>query len=243
MPLYGTAVLANWGGVAPGTEHDYSRWHATEHMPERLAVPGFLRGRRAVAVDKTTTAPYFMMYEARSAAVFESAPYLTRLNDPTPWTARVLSTYVAPIRTVCHIEDSRGEGVGGYLGSLRIDRDQGPGMDRDAEEHLRRTLRSALQTASEDLDLIACHLLRGDPEIGQSDTVEKAARESRGDPDRIVDWAMLMEGVDLEGVEAALARAENSILRSNRVEPAVAVYATTHALTATDLNPAAGLDR
>ena len=121
MPLYGSAVLANWGGVAPGSERDYSRWHAMEHMPERLAVPGFLRGRRAVAEAHETDAPLFMMYEAETAAVFESEAYLARLNNPTPWTRRILSSYVRPIRTVCHVVDSLGDGIGGVLGSIRID--------------------------------------------------------------------------------------------------------------------------
>ena len=99
--LMGQGVLVNWGGVDAEQEDDYNMWHSREHMPERLAVPGFRRGRRGIAVDGTPeTLKYFMMYEAVDANVFASAPYLARLNDPTPWTRRILSAYIAPSRTI-----------------------------------------------------------------------------------------------------------------------------------------------
>ncbi len=236
MPLHGSAVLANWGGVAPGSERDYSRWHAMEHMPERLAVPGFLRGRRAVAEAHETDAPLFMMYEAETAAVFESEAYLARLNDPTPWTRRILSSYVRPIRTVCHVVDSLGDGIGGVLGSIRIDRT----TSGEGESVSEAAMRSAFHTATRETDLIGGHLLRGDPTVGQADTVEKAARESRGDPDRVVAWAILFEAVDRESVEAALSLATKE-LANEAVEPRLGVYVTTHVLSAADLSAALGM--
>ena len=46
MPLRGRAFLPMWFGLAEGYEREFDRWHTIEHMPERLGVPGFLRGRR-----------------------------------------------------------------------------------------------------------------------------------------------------------------------------------------------------
>lgn len=112
--LLGQGALVNWGGVVAEQEDDYNMWHSREHMPERLAVPGFRRGRRGVAVVGTPeTLKYFMMYEAADADVFVSAPYLARLNDPTPWTRRILSAYIAPSRTICRVIASKGLGAGG----------------------------------------------------------------------------------------------------------------------------------
>ena len=50
MSFLGTAILAFWADVDPSGEADYVDWHNREHMPERCAVPGFLRGRRYVAM-------------------------------------------------------------------------------------------------------------------------------------------------------------------------------------------------
>jgi hypothetical protein len=46
MPLRGKGAIAIWNGLAADGEDDFYRWHNTEHMPERVGVPGFLRGRR-----------------------------------------------------------------------------------------------------------------------------------------------------------------------------------------------------
>ena len=53
-------------------------------MPERVAIPGFLRGRRYVALDADLE--FFNLYEAASPKVLAGPDYLERLNNPTPWT-------------------------------------------------------------------------------------------------------------------------------------------------------------
>ena len=50
MSFLGKAILAFWADVDASGEADYNDWHTREHMPERCGVPGFLRGRRYVAV-------------------------------------------------------------------------------------------------------------------------------------------------------------------------------------------------
>ncbi len=49
MALAGRALLAIWNGIAEEAEADFLAWHVREHIPERVAVPGFLRARRYVA--------------------------------------------------------------------------------------------------------------------------------------------------------------------------------------------------
>lgn len=51
MGLLGSGALAIWNGIAPEAEREFDRWHTYEHIPERMALPGFLRGRRYVADD------------------------------------------------------------------------------------------------------------------------------------------------------------------------------------------------
>ena len=95
MSLMGNAVLVNWGGIVASKENEYNQWHSIEHMPERISLPGFLRGCRAVGIEDTeNNHKYFMMYEAERKEVFTSKKYLERLNNPTKWTKDILSNLV-----------------------------------------------------------------------------------------------------------------------------------------------------
>ena len=48
MCLLGSAVLVNWGGIVEAKEIEYNQWHSKAHMPERMSLPGFLRGFRSI---------------------------------------------------------------------------------------------------------------------------------------------------------------------------------------------------
>ena len=80
MALLGNSALAIWHDIAEGGEADFHVWHSAEHMPERVGLPGFNRGRRCVAVDAAPR--FFLLYEVDSLAVLTSRPYLARLDDP-----------------------------------------------------------------------------------------------------------------------------------------------------------------
>jgi hypothetical protein len=199
MALLGDGVLANWGGVLAEAEADFNAWHSLEHMPERLSVPGFRRGRRCIALPPTPPERrYLMMYEAETAEVFVSAPYLARLNDPTPWTRRILATYIAPSRTVCRVIASRGRGTGGYIATLQLS-----SADRAAARAF--ALGDWLERAMARPGIVGAHALAGESTLGQMPTAEKALRESRGEPDRTVAFALLLEGLDEAPTAAALA--------------------------------------
>ena len=121
MGFLGSAVLVNWGGIVEEKEIEYNEWHSKEHMPERISLPGFLRGLRAVGIPGTNfNHKYFMMYEAERKEVFTSRKYLERLNNPTDWTKEILSNYLSPSRTICSVISSKSIGVGGYLATIRF---------------------------------------------------------------------------------------------------------------------------
>jgi len=44
--LLGKAAVIIWNDVAPEGRDAFYAWHDKEHVPERLAIPGFLRGSR-----------------------------------------------------------------------------------------------------------------------------------------------------------------------------------------------------
>jgi hypothetical protein len=107
-------ILAIFNNVAPGREAEFEEWFQHEHLAERLAVPGFLLGRRHEAVSGTHR--YFNFYLTQSADVLKSAAYLRRLDHPTPMTRTVMSEiFKDMVRTVCHrtfrLGAMRGTGV------------------------------------------------------------------------------------------------------------------------------------
>jgi hypothetical protein len=111
-PLPG--ILAIFNNVAPGREAEFEEWFQHEHLAERLAVPGFLIGRRHEAVSGLPR--YFNFYVTQSVEVLKSAAYLVRLDDPTPMTRMVMSEiFKDMIRTVCRctfrLGAMRGTGV------------------------------------------------------------------------------------------------------------------------------------
>jgi len=94
-------ILAIFNNVAPGREAEFEEWFQHEHLAERIAVPGFLLGRRYEAVSGEPR--YFNFYLTQSAMVLKSDAYLERLDHPTPMTRKVMSEiFKDMIRTVCH---------------------------------------------------------------------------------------------------------------------------------------------
>ena len=107
-------ILAIFNNVAPGREDEFEAWFQHEHLAERIAVPGFLIGRRHEAIAAQPR--YFNFYVTRSAAVLNSPAYLARLDAPTALTRTVMSEiFKDMIRTVCRrtlrLGAMRGTGV------------------------------------------------------------------------------------------------------------------------------------
>ena len=99
MALAGKGVLAIWNGIAEEAESEFLSWHVREHIPERVAVPGFLKARRYVAVRGVPK--YFNFYETETPADLGSPAYLARLNAPSDWTKRVVRHFSDTSRTAC----------------------------------------------------------------------------------------------------------------------------------------------
>lgn len=74
----------------PPFEEEFNAWYDTEHLPQRMAVPGFESGRRYVSIRGAPR--YLALYDMTSPAVLESQAYLqVSLDRSTPWTKRVTS--------------------------------------------------------------------------------------------------------------------------------------------------------
>jgi hypothetical protein len=113
-------ILAIWNDCRAGREAEFEAWFQGEHLVERLAVPGFLFGRRHQAISGGSG--YFNFYLVESPSVLTSKPYLERLDNPTPVTKRIMSNaFINMNRTVCSRTLRRGGFRGAYAVTVRFD--------------------------------------------------------------------------------------------------------------------------
>lgn len=192
MALAGGGVLAIWNGIAAQAEADFIAWHMREHMPERVATPGFLRGRRYVC--EVGAPKFFNFYETQSPQTLGSPDYLARLNAPSAWTQRVVRHFCDTSRTICSVAASRGSGDGAYVGTLRLK------SSVDRETFLRVVGERAIAALCGAESVVAAHLLEG--QGGGAATSEKALRNA---PDSTAEWILLVEAADRAPLESALA--------------------------------------
>lgn len=112
-------ILAIWNDCRAGHDAEFEAWFQGEHLIERLAVPGFLFGRRHQAISGS--AGYFNFYVVDSPNVLVSKPYLERLDHPTPMTQRVMSdVFLNMNRTVCRRTLRRGAFRGAFAVTARF---------------------------------------------------------------------------------------------------------------------------
>ena len=195
MPLLGGAVLAIWNDIASGGDAEFDHWHISEHIPERVGVSGFLRGRRYNAVVGSPA--YFTLYETESVETLQSPPYLARLNAPTPWTTKCIQLFRNNRRTACRNTLSLGVGEGGALATLEL----GPRPDGDAT--LRSWLtRTALPAVAARPGIVGAHLSEADVEMTVVRTAEKKLLDK---PDALARWVVMVEGLTAEIVERVCA--------------------------------------
>lgn len=184
-PLLGSGVLAIWNGMKPGHDAAFLRWHVSEHIPERLSVPGFLRGRRYAAVSAQPR--YFNFYEVASPEVLKSEAYLARLDDPSEWTRSVVPNFTDTSRTLCSVVRSHGHGVSGFICALALT------TPADGMTAIFDNL-----TAAD--DVTAVHLL----DEAEGKATATAESRMRSAPDQTAAGILLVEGVDREALDGAV---------------------------------------
>ena len=220
MPLLGSAAMLLSFDIEAGAIEEHDRWHTHEHLPERLSIPGFLRGTRWIA---TEGGPHYMvLYEVESQEALVSEAYLERLNNPTPWTSKMMPHYRGMARGLCTVVGSHGVGVGHFGLLIRFD------AEPDAKPELGRWLVKDVLPK-----------LPTQPGLGSVHLLEAAAPPPMTNEQRIrgadagVGWALLITGYS----ESALATLAEADLSKSRLEErgakgvASALYRTDYTLT------------
>ena len=193
MSLAGNGVVAIWHDLKPEAKGDFYEWHNREHMPERVGIPGFRRGRRYIAVEGAPE--FFNLYEADSPEVLGGRDYLDRLNAPTEWTKRVVPSFRNVARSICRVAYTGGVGSGGTMLTMRFDVDA---MQRAAAiEVLATRLLPSLVARK---GIAGAHLCLADEMVSKIETAEKKAR---ADTTLVPTWIVLIEGIGTAEVRAA----------------------------------------
>ena len=212
--LLGQAAVVIFNDVAPEGREEFYRWHDREHMPERLAIPGFRRGRR---FGRRGHSPEWLtLYEADDLAVLTSSAYIERLNSPTPATVSAVAHFRNTSRSICRVVQSLGAGTGGHVLALpmTVSAEQGDAL-------MRVLIEAAFPRLIGTTGIVACHLYAADMAASFARTTESARRAFD-----VPSWVMLCEASTAEAAAAAkdVVRAE---LARHRIDaPGVgAVYA------------------
>ena len=229
MALLGKAAVAMWWDILPAQREEFQEWHSREHFPERMGIEGFLRGSRWSNIDGGTG--FFVMYELASYGTLTSAGYLQSLNNPSPWSVKMMPHHLRMVRSQCKLLSSFGAGLGRAMLTIRLspaDGQAGP---------LRDWLEKLLARQAESRGIVGAHLL-------QTRTPEAAmTREQkiRGG-DAVADWIVLLSSYETKALQHALANE----LSPQRLQAAGAlaamahdVYALSYSLGKHDLEPAA----
>ena len=197
MALLGKGALLNWGGVLPKHDLDYNLWHSLEHMPERMSVRGFLRAFRCVGLKGTNDDDkYFMMYDVKSKDILSSKQYLNRLNNPTDWTSKILSKYVYPSRAICEVIKTKSltNGLSGFFVTIRY-----LSQNNDIKNFYNISDEIMCQNG-----IFSIHCFQSYREISLIKTKEKVIRSFQGNEDEIIDYAVVIECLNINKVKKFL---------------------------------------
>ncbi len=191
MALFGKGLLAIWNGIAPEAEQEFVAWHVREHIPERVSVPGFLRGRRYVAVQGGPK--YFNFYETETVETLTSTDYQARLMAPSDWTRQVVAHFTDTSRTLCEVVGTYGQGAGAFIAAMQLSLADAAGFVP--------AITQAAPVLLQQPGICGIHLLRGQPPVQTAQMTEEV-RLRGGRPDATVEWILLAEAVDLGNLHA-----------------------------------------
>jgi hypothetical protein len=185
--------------MTPEGDMEMIRWHDREHVAERVGVPGFLRGRRYA--HATAPRQYLDFYETESVETIRSDPYLARLNNPTPWTQRVLPHFRDTFRIGCRVLASVGRAQSGTMLTLRL----GPAKGRDAD--LRSWITGAAPAElAEPTGVVGVHVLETMSETTSIRTAEGKLKGGEvGAAEVVPPFVLVVEVTDPRGADALLA--------------------------------------
>lgn len=208
--MLGKAAVAMWWNIPTEMKSEFEDWHTHEHMPERLGIPGFLRGSRWIALSGEPS--YCVLYETEQLDTVMGGTYLERLNNPTPWSRKMMPHHRDMVRSLCSVRASFGAGVAQVMATIRFSGAVG------AQE--------VLSTLPQRQGLTAIALLESQPAAATPRTTEQKIRGE----DAVADRILLVRGYDVDALKKVLATELDLQSHGARVD-AVGLYRLAYCLT------------
>jgi hypothetical protein len=182
--------LAIWCEIGPDDLVDYHNWQTQEHIADRIYSPGFLGVRLFTSVKDPCA--HFFLYATDSAAVMAAEPYRRILDNPSPWTRRLMPKFGPFDRAVGEKVVKIGRGFGSHVMASRLRSD---GRVLDAA-----TARDGLRAFIRLPDTVGVRLLATDRATTGIGSQEKIMRGgSEGD----FDYLLIVEALSQDGAEWA----------------------------------------
>ena len=188
--------LAIWCEIGPQELTDYRNWLTQEHISDRIYSPGFLGVRLFSAVDNERS--HFFLYVTDGPDVMKAPPYLHILNNPSPWTKRIMVKFGPFDRAAGRRLVKIGRGFGSHALVSRI---RAPGKDIDPE-----SARDALKPLINLPDTVGVRLLETDRDTTGIKSAEKTMRTGE---EGSFDYLLVVEATS----EAGAAWARQSLAR------------------------------
>lgn len=174
-----------WWDIERHWRQEFENWHSHEHFPERMSIPGFLRGSRWISAQGNEG--FFVLYELERYETLVSPAYLERLNSPTPWSTRLMPQHRNMVRSQCRVVDSVGGMLGRYVLTLRLTPVVG------AESSLQAYLADHARTVAQEPGISGAHLL-----VTQTPDIPATTEQRiRGGRDREAAWIYLVTGYEI----------------------------------------------
>jgi hypothetical protein len=170
------------------------------------------------------------MYELEAYETLVSPAYLSRLNAPTPWSAKMMPHHRHMVRSQCRVLESFGGALSRHALTVRLSPAEGRGSAERLRQHLGELARALASRAG----TTAGHLLQN-----QTPKIEPTTEQQiRGGPDPAADWIFISCGYDLAALEA-LTRTELSdtalVAAGARAGSLHGLYMLSHTNTARDI--------
>lgn len=189
--LLGKGVMINWTNVAPEHRPAYEAWQCGEHMPGRVAIPGFLRGRRYFG--EQAQRQFLTLYEVADVSVLTGADYMAKANNPSPLTRQTTPYVRDSVRGISRVRASFGRGMGGGALTLRFD----PQAGREAELE-RFLVEDALPACAQRYDILGAHFIVADQQASDMKPVERQGR-----PTQYPNWIVALDGFTADAATRA----------------------------------------
>jgi hypothetical protein len=163
-------MIVIWNDIKEEMRDEFVQWHSTEHLPERVSIPGFISGQRWYG--ERASPQYLTTYVTQNTGVLTSDAYIQRLNDPTPWTLKTVAAFRHTCRAAGEVmwEYGSKKGYGGHILAIRITELEDLTI---LTEYLNSLANSPEQCFAE---LLRARLVLTTPTASQLPTAERAVR-------------------------------------------------------------------